>query len=160
MEMTAEASQPRDPRALRVSDADREQVVDELREAVAEGRLEMDEFEERLEQAYRARVHDDLASLTSDLPVRRGSAVARRQGGGPVTDWASRIGGRRTSSGAVGFLGGSAAPDAGPWGAASGPSRSGAAVRSTCGTPTSKAGRPWCAASRSWEACRSSSRRE
>ncbi|WP_328663545.1 DUF1707 SHOCT-like domain-containing protein [Streptomyces sp. NBC_00328] len=104
--MTVESSQPREPRALRVSDADRERVAEELREAVAEGRLDMDEFEERLEQAYRARVHADLAPLTGDLPLRGDSAVARRKDGGPVTDWRSRIGGRRTSSGAVGFLGG------------------------------------------------------
>ncbi|GAA4107569.1 hypothetical protein GCM10022284_56040 [Streptomyces hundungensis] len=101
----AEMSQPREPRALRVSDADRERASEELREAVAEGRLEMDEFEERIEQAYRAKVHDDLACLTSDLPVRRDGALGRRRGGS-VTDWDSRIGGRRTSSGAVGFLGG------------------------------------------------------
>ncbi|MCY0934744.1 DUF1707 SHOCT-like domain-containing protein [Streptomyces sp. H34-S4] len=55
--------------ALRASDADRERVVDRLRDAVAEGRLDMDEFEERLDAAYRSRTYAELEPLTRDLPA-------------------------------------------------------------------------------------------
>lgn len=54
---------------LRASDADRERVVDRLRDAVAEGRLDMDEFEERLDAAYRSRTYAELEPLTRDLPA-------------------------------------------------------------------------------------------
>ena len=54
---------------LRASDADRERVAEVLRDALAEGRLDMGEFEERLEAAYRARTYAELAPITRDLPV-------------------------------------------------------------------------------------------
>lgn len=54
---------------IRVSDAEREVVADRLRAAVAEGRLTLDEADERLSSAYAARTADDLAELTNDLPV-------------------------------------------------------------------------------------------
>jgi len=56
---------------LRVSDADRHAVAEILREAAGEGRLDVDELEERLEQAYAAKTYADLAPLTRDLPVGR-----------------------------------------------------------------------------------------
>ncbi|CAM5267453.1 MULTISPECIES: DUF1707 SHOCT-like domain-containing protein [Streptomyces] len=79
---------------LRASDADREQVAEVLREALAEGRLDMEEFEERLDAVYRARTYGELAPLTRDLPAS-GAAVAPAvsltkdpvAGGG----WAGRI---------------------------------------------------------------------
>ncbi|MCZ9342970.1 DUF1707 domain-containing protein, partial [Streptomyces sp. TRM76130] len=40
---------------LRASDADRERVAEVLRDALAEGRLDMAEFEERLDATYAAR---------------------------------------------------------------------------------------------------------
>jgi|SRR5947209_6857973 len=55
---------------MRASDADRDRVATALRESYSEGRLTIDEFQERLEQAYGARTHGDLAVLTADLPVR------------------------------------------------------------------------------------------
>ncbi|MFI7504200.1 DUF1707 domain-containing protein [Streptomyces sp. NPDC049687] len=54
---------------LRASDADRERVAEVLRDALAEGRLDMAEFEERLEQTYGARTYGELAPITRDLPV-------------------------------------------------------------------------------------------
>ncbi|MGW2044216.1 DUF1707 SHOCT-like domain-containing protein [Streptomyces sp. NPDC001858] len=54
---------------LRASDADRERVSEVLRDALAEGRLDMAEFEERLEQTYKARTYGELAPITRDLPV-------------------------------------------------------------------------------------------
>jgi hypothetical protein len=54
-------------RNLRASDADREQVAEVLREAVADGRLDMEEFEERLSAVYSARTLGDLVEVTADL---------------------------------------------------------------------------------------------
>lgn len=53
---------------LRASHADRDIVVERLREAAGEGRLDLDELEERLERALTARTYGELAALTTDLP--------------------------------------------------------------------------------------------
>jgi uncharacterized Tic20 family protein len=55
---------------LRVSDNEREPVIDRLKDAYAEGRLEYDEFESRLQLAMRARTRSDLAAITADLQPR------------------------------------------------------------------------------------------
>jgi hypothetical protein len=54
---------------LRASHADRERVVELLQVAAGEGRLTVDELDERLEAALTARTHGDLAVLTADLPA-------------------------------------------------------------------------------------------
>ena len=53
---------------IRAADADREQTADRLREAHAEGRLDLAEFQERLEQCYEAKTFRELGELVSDLP--------------------------------------------------------------------------------------------
>jgi DUF1707 SHOCT-like domain len=53
---------------LRASDADRDAVIDSLREAACEGRLEADELEQRVDGALRARTYGELAELLIDLP--------------------------------------------------------------------------------------------
>lgn len=58
----------RSDHSLRASDADRDAVVDRLREAAGEGRLEPDELEQRVDGALRARTYGDLAELLDDLP--------------------------------------------------------------------------------------------
>jgi len=58
---------PRDP-SVRASDADREQVAAALRDNLAEGRLNMQEFDERLEATYAARTYGELDPLLADLP--------------------------------------------------------------------------------------------
>ncbi|MEW1724531.1 DUF1707 domain-containing protein [Streptomyces sp. NPDC093109] len=103
----------------RASDAEREQIAERLREAVAEGRIDMVEFEERLDVAYKARTHGELVPLVRDLPapgtttdvaaqaargVARGVAPEAVPGGG---GWADRIGREpATSKGAFAFWGG------------------------------------------------------
>ncbi|APU40438.1 MULTISPECIES: DUF1707 SHOCT-like domain-containing protein [unclassified Streptomyces] len=92
---------------LRASDADRDRVVERLRDAVAEGRLDMDEFEERLEAAYKSRTYAELEPLTADLPAPTGPAAAPPPAvaaGG--SDWPARIGGTGTSSWAVAVMSG------------------------------------------------------
>lgn len=56
-------------RSIRASDADRESVVASLRDHYAAGRLNGDEFNERLDKAYAARTLGDLADLQTDLPA-------------------------------------------------------------------------------------------
>jgi hypothetical protein len=53
---------------LRASDADRERVAERLRKGHAEGRLDMSEFQERLEGCYDARTLGELRELVKDLP--------------------------------------------------------------------------------------------
>jgi hypothetical protein len=55
---------------IRASDADRDVVVDALREAYTEGRLTQDEFDERMSAAYVSRTWGQLRELTVDLPVQ------------------------------------------------------------------------------------------
>lgn len=64
---------PPSPPALRASDADRDRVIETLRAAVADGRLDPAEFDERLDAALAARTIDALALLTADLIAARGS---------------------------------------------------------------------------------------
>ncbi len=70
--------------SIRASDADRERVVEILRQHTAEGRITADEFEERMTAAYAARTMGALAELTTDLPVdlaehaRRQTELARQ----------------------------------------------------------------------------------
>jgi hypothetical protein len=57
--------------SLRASDADREHVVERLRNATAEGRLAAHELEQRVGAALRARTYGELDATVSDLPSRR-----------------------------------------------------------------------------------------
>lgn len=53
---------------MRTSDTEREQVAVILRAAMSEGRLTLEEGEERLGAVYAAKFRDELAPLTADLP--------------------------------------------------------------------------------------------
>jgi hypothetical protein len=53
---------------LRASDTDREAVAGVLGRALSDGRLTVDEYEDRLTRAYAARTYGDLEGLTTDLP--------------------------------------------------------------------------------------------
>jgi FHA domain/Domain of unknown function (DUF1707) len=59
------------PLPLRASDAEREQVVGQLRERFAEGRLTQDSFVYRMDAALRARERPELYELLADMPSRR-----------------------------------------------------------------------------------------
>ncbi|MFG3618083.1 DUF1707 domain-containing protein [Nocardia sp. NPDC047654] len=65
---------------VRASDADREKIVDRLRQAMNEGRLSLPEFDERLQQVYAAKTYGELTPLLSDLPAQRESRPARATG--------------------------------------------------------------------------------
>ena len=68
-----------DEPAIRASDAEREQIVERLRDASAEGRLTLEEFVERMTSAYEARTQEDLDQLTRDLPATSAGSVSSRR---------------------------------------------------------------------------------
>ena len=70
---------------LRASDADREQTADILRDAAAEGRLTLEELEERLNLTYETRTHSELAKLTADVVVPRDHHLATAKNRMPVS---------------------------------------------------------------------------
>src|SRR5438445_1176207 len=53
---------------LRASDADRDRVIERLRQSASEGRLLTEELEQRLEAALSARTYGQLDALVADLP--------------------------------------------------------------------------------------------
>src|ERR1700691_2849908 len=67
------ADPPSSP-ALRASDADRDRVIELLRAALADGRLDPAEFDQRLDAALGARTIDAPAPLTAHLIAVPGSA--------------------------------------------------------------------------------------
>jgi hypothetical protein len=121
-------------RNVRVGDADRDSVAAQLREHYAQGRLTLDELNERLDRAFASRTRTDLNAVTSDLPyapptgvlpsdgirrARYGSAAPGGQGwtrhdwGGPYWNGPGQGGGpgggyghgrRRSSAGFAGIL--------------------------------------------------------
>ncbi|MFH8485486.1 DUF1707 SHOCT-like domain-containing protein [Streptomyces longisporoflavus] len=95
---------------LRAADADRERVAERLRDAVAEGRLDMEEFGERLEATYKARTYGELEPITRDLPAVDAKVSMVK---GPVSDdpaaidWSERmVSGEPTSKIGFAFWGG------------------------------------------------------
>ena len=63
------ALERQDPALLRISDEDRHTVAEVLRQAAGEGRIDLDELDERLEAAYAAKTYADLVPITADLPA-------------------------------------------------------------------------------------------
>lgn len=74
--MTSHVPEPIDPRQLRVSDNEREQVAERLREAAGEGRLGLDELEDRITAVYTAKTYAELEPITRDLPASTGAGPA------------------------------------------------------------------------------------
>jgi uncharacterized protein DUF1707 len=56
---------------MRVSDADRQRAIDELRRHCGAGRIDMDEYSSRLERALAATTLAELDDLLADLPIVR-----------------------------------------------------------------------------------------
>jgi hypothetical protein len=84
---------PGDPSRMRISDADRHRVAEVLREAAGEGRLDLDELDERLELTFAAKTYADLVPITADLhaghPAPPPSSPVSRAGGVPAVGHAS-----------------------------------------------------------------------
>ena len=62
--------------ALRVSNAEREPVIERLKQAYAEGRLDHDEFDMRIHLAMTAKTYADLATVTTDLSPAPAASVS------------------------------------------------------------------------------------
>lgn len=84
--------QPGDHLSIRISNADREKVAQILHTAMAEGRLELSELEERLDAVYAAKTFADLEPITRDLPVQAPHTLALPTAApGPVPAPSARI---------------------------------------------------------------------
>jgi hypothetical protein len=59
---------PNQVETLRAADADRHQIAEQLKAALDEGRLSLDEYDDRVRQAYAARTYAELLPLVADLP--------------------------------------------------------------------------------------------
>jgi hypothetical protein len=99
-----------EPHEMRASNADRERIAKILHDAMAEGRLTVNELEERLDQVYAAKTVGELVPLTRDLPVSNALAPIPNTALAPTPD---RVGGRGTSSVAIAIMAG--AQRRGPW---------------------------------------------
>lgn len=61
----------------RAADSDRDAVAERLRNAVAEGRIDLEELDERLDLTFSAKTYGQLRALVVDLPVHTAPAPAR-----------------------------------------------------------------------------------
>ena len=75
--MAAAQGQGRDD--FRASHADREQAIEVLKDAFAQGRLDEDEFDARVGQAFASRTYAELAAVTADIPGGSAAAPPSRQ---------------------------------------------------------------------------------
>jgi hypothetical protein len=57
----------------RAADADREAIAEKLRVAATEGRIDFEELDDRLGQAYSAKTYSQLRALVADLPAQLAS---------------------------------------------------------------------------------------
>ena len=64
---------------MRASDADREAVAEQLRNAAADGRLLAEELEHRVGVALSARTYGELDTVVADLPRDRSVRSGRRR---------------------------------------------------------------------------------
>ncbi len=80
---------------LRVSDSERDATLQVLSQQAAEGRLTLDELEERASQALGAKTRADLATVTRDLPAGPGPAPAPASRKPPVRWFVAIMGGSR-----------------------------------------------------------------
>ncbi|WP_459589406.1 DUF1707 SHOCT-like domain-containing protein [Corynebacterium camporealensis] len=60
---------------IRLSDAERNDAINDLARAVGEGRLSMDEFEERSDDIMRAQTKADLVPVFRDIPTQQTNEV-------------------------------------------------------------------------------------
>jgi hypothetical protein len=122
--MTVQPSEPSDPSGvtrpttpatagdasqLRISDAERHQVSEMLRDAAGAGRLTMDELDERIEAVYAAKTYADLVPVTVDLPGA--AAILPTVAFTPAPTSGARVqplgpGSSHSSSGSVAIFGG------------------------------------------------------
>jgi len=84
---------------IRASDAERDATVERLSSATGDGRLTLEEFSQRMEQATSARTRAELDRLVADLPADAATAGTEVAGRAPARpSWhISPVGGLRVS---------------------------------------------------------------
>ncbi|WP_253241755.1 DUF1707 SHOCT-like domain-containing protein [Paractinoplanes aksuensis] len=74
---------------MRAGDGDRKAVAEQLKTALDEGRLDLHEYDERLQRTYAAKTYRDLDGLLDDLPgtipVQRSQVEPATSAPPPVT---------------------------------------------------------------------------
>jgi hypothetical protein len=95
---------PPERHEMRISDAERDNAASILRDAAGNGRLDLEELDERLTAVYAAKTYGDLEPITRDLPSDSSA---------PAVPRGARIGGTPTSSLGIGIMGGFERK--GPW---------------------------------------------
>lgn len=88
---TPPADARNDPRLLRASDSDRNKVAEALHEAAGEGRLTLDELQERLDATYAAKTYADLEPVLADLPSAAAGVVVPAGASHPATRPSARV---------------------------------------------------------------------
>ncbi|WP_433374256.1 DUF1707 SHOCT-like domain-containing protein [Actinoplanes sp. CA-142083] len=71
-----------DVEQMRAADADRQKVADQLKIALDEGRLSLQEYDDRVRLAYASKTYQELLLLVTDLPrpgLNATEVTARRQ---------------------------------------------------------------------------------
>ena len=74
--LPVEPDEPQSHPDIRISDADRNEMVELLRQHCSEGRLTLDEFSDRVGEVFAARTRSELDKVTVDLPVPPGPSTA------------------------------------------------------------------------------------
>ncbi|WP_017576077.1 DUF1707 SHOCT-like domain-containing protein [Nocardiopsis kunsanensis] len=108
--------EPPGPERIRASDADRDAVAHRLRDALAEGRLDLDEHNERLDATYRSKTVGELVPLTEDLPEAPSDTALTTPASGslrPSRGSERVVAASPTSSSAIAIMGG--ADRSGDW---------------------------------------------
>ncbi|MEV6299296.1 DUF1707 domain-containing protein [Actinoplanes sp. NPDC051861] len=94
---------------MRAGDADRQNVADQLKLALDEGRLDLSEYDERLQKTYAAKTFKDLDGLLDDLPgtipAQRAQVEPHRVAGAPEPAKRKNKHHGHGSSGFAGMLG-------------------------------------------------------
>ena len=83
---------------MRVGDADREAIAAQLREHYADGRLTLDELNERLDQTFAAKTRADLNTVMRDLPYAAQPGVGVGGSGWAGPTWSGPMGKRSTGT--------------------------------------------------------------
>ncbi|MDT5032688.1 MAG: hypothetical protein QOC94_2859 [Actinoplanes sp.] len=87
---------------MRAGDSDRQAVADRLKTALDEGRLDLGEYDERLQKTYSAKTFGDLTGLLDDLPgtapLEHSQVQAYQAPAGPVSGAGGQSTARRVAS--------------------------------------------------------------
>lgn len=83
---------PRDhPPQLRANDAEREAMADVVRSALDDGRIQLDELDDRLGAVYEAKTHGELSVVIDDIVPRAAHPVPRPTAGVPAQGTSDRL---------------------------------------------------------------------